>query len=82
MLIGLAGLLVAAAGVTGRLQRSLAVVAFALAVIGGLATRLNLSPAELRETRTYRTLAVVFTPPEPPDSRELAIGKRERDRTD
>ena len=81
-LIGLAGLLVAAAGATGRLSRSLAVVALALAAIGGLCTRLNLSLAELRETRSYRTLAAAFAPPEPPDSREPVVQERERDRTD
>lgn len=81
-LIGLAGLLVAAAGATGRLSRALAVVALALAVIGGVCTRVDLSLAELRETRPYRALAAAFAPPEPPDSGESATGKHEQDRTD
>jgi len=81
-LIGLAGLLVAATGATGRLSRALAIVALALALIGGLCTRVDLSLAELQETRPYRALATAFTPPEPPDSGESATGERERDRTD
>lgn len=65
-LVGLAGLLGVAAGLTGRVSRPLAVAALVLAGGGGLLTRIDLSLAELSETRVYRALAAAFTLPEPP----------------
>lgn len=78
VLIGVTGLLVAAAGATGRLSRPLAVVALVLAAIGGLLTRVDLTLGELQETRAYQALAAAFAPPEPPAEQ----AERRQDGTD
>ena len=68
VLLGLAVVLVAATGATGRLSESVAAAALVLAGIGAVCTRADRSLAELQDTRAYRALAAAFAPPEPPDS--------------